>query len=148
MGWHDTHRYSFENDDYTIVDPDSDMPGISADDERLVSIATEPGQQFSYLYDFGDSWWHTVTLEEIRAAGPENTFRAPVHLRPHTGSVPWAGSGGLRLRLQRALLSAVWPIAIDMTDGGDICAVQQSQGSKPLGQPVAGHCAVRAQHLA
>ena len=75
MGWHDTHLYTFENDAYTIIDPRSDAPGISADGERLVSIATEPGQRFSYQYDFGDNWWHTVTLEEARDAGPENTFQ-------------------------------------------------------------------------
>src|SRR5436309_6730396 len=47
----------------------------TADGERLVSIATEPGQELSYLYDFGDDWWHTLTLEGIRAADGENTFR-------------------------------------------------------------------------
>lgn len=68
MGWHDTHLYTFENDAYTIIDPRSDAPGISAEGERLVSIATEQGQRFSYQYDFGDNWWHTVTLEEVREA--------------------------------------------------------------------------------
>ncbi len=52
MGWHDTHLYTFENDAYTIIDPRSDAPGISADGERLVSIATEPGQRFSYHSTF------------------------------------------------------------------------------------------------
>jgi hypothetical protein len=75
MGWHDTHLYAFENDAYTIIDPRSDAPGISAEGERLVSIATEQGQRFSYQYDFGDNWWHTVTLEEVREAGPENIFQ-------------------------------------------------------------------------
>jgi hypothetical protein len=32
-------------------------PGISADGERLVSIATAPGQRSAYRYDFGDNWW-------------------------------------------------------------------------------------------
>ena len=108
MGWHDMHRYAFENDGYTIVDPDSDVPGISADSERLVSIATEPGQQFSYLYDFGDDWWHTVTLEEIRAAGPENTFQ----VLDGAGACPPENCGGPSLYLH--LLQA-------LTDPADQC---------------------------
>ena len=26
------------------------------------------------MYDFGDEWTHTVTVEEIRPGGPHNTF--------------------------------------------------------------------------
>jgi hypothetical protein len=75
MGWQGTHLYAFETGAGTVFDPRCEAPGIAADGERLVSIATEPGQDFSYRYDFGDDWWHTVTLEEIRAADGENTFR-------------------------------------------------------------------------
>jgi len=74
MGWQDTHLYAFETDDYTIIDPRSTSPGISADGERIVSIASEPGQQFSYRYDFGDDSRHTVTVEEIRDGSTKNTF--------------------------------------------------------------------------
>jgi hypothetical protein len=72
MGWHDEHPYLFENDEVTIIDPRSDSADIKADGERLVCIANEVGQRFTYVYDFGDSWTHTLTLEEIREAGSEN----------------------------------------------------------------------------
>jgi hypothetical protein len=75
------------------LDPRCESPGTSADGERLVSIATEAGQQFCYRYDFGDEWWHTVTLEQARPAGPENTFQ----ILDGAGACPpedCGGSGG------------------------------------------------------
>ena len=74
MGWYDEHLYAFETDESTIVDPRSASGGIAADRERLVSIATEVSDRFTYTYDFGDEWAHTVTLDEIRPGGPGNLF--------------------------------------------------------------------------
>ena len=74
MGWHDQHMYAFETDEHTIIDPRSDSGEATADGERLVSIATQQGATFTYVYDFGDEWTHTVTVEEIRPGGPDNTF--------------------------------------------------------------------------
>lgn len=74
MGWHDSHLYAFETDQHTIVDPRSDSGDIPADGERLVSIATDVGVRFTYVYDFGDEWTHTVTVNEIRPGGPDNAF--------------------------------------------------------------------------
>jgi hypothetical protein len=74
MGWSDEHMYVFETGEHTIIDPRSDSGEPHADGERLVSIATEVGATFTYVYDFGDEWTHTVTVEEIRPGGPQNTF--------------------------------------------------------------------------
>jgi len=74
MGWYDQHLYTFETDEYTVIDPRSESHGIPADEERLVSFATEVGDRFTYTYDFGDEWTHTVTLDEIRPGGPGNVF--------------------------------------------------------------------------
>jgi hypothetical protein len=67
MGWHNQHLYAFETNEHTITDD-------IADGERLISIAADPGATFTYVYDFGDYWTHTVTAEAIRPAGPDNTF--------------------------------------------------------------------------
>ncbi|HEY2967781.1 MAG TPA: plasmid pRiA4b ORF-3 family protein [Casimicrobiaceae bacterium] len=32
---------------------------------RLDILGLQVGQQFEYLFDFGDSWWHEVTVEQI-----------------------------------------------------------------------------------
>lgn len=54
--------------------PRSAYEGIPADGERLISVATELGDQFTYVYDFRDRWSHTVTLDEIRPGDPANVF--------------------------------------------------------------------------
>jgi Plasmid pRiA4b ORF-3-like protein/SEC-C motif len=74
MGWYDMHMYLFETDEYTIIDPRSDSGEIPADGERLVSIATDCGDHFTYVYDFGDEWTHTVIVDEIRPGDPDNVF--------------------------------------------------------------------------
>ena len=89
MGWHDVHMYAFDTDEHTIIDPRSSN-GIPADSERLVSIATEPGATFTYTYDFGDDWTHTVTLDEIRPGGVDNTFT----ILDGAGACPPEDSGG------------------------------------------------------
>jgi len=30
---------------------------------RLSALKLRPGQKFSYLFDFGDSWWHELAVE-------------------------------------------------------------------------------------
>lgn len=78
LGAAETDAYAFENDEYTIVNPESaDSESIdgdlAADVERLVSIASELGARFTYRCG-PEERVHTVTVEEIRPAGPENAF--------------------------------------------------------------------------
>lgn len=91
MGWYDEHMYAFETEDHTILDPRSDHAEYYADAERLVSIAAEPGATFTYEYDFGDSWIHTVTLEEIRSGGLGNAYA----LLDGAGACPPEDIGGV-----------------------------------------------------
>ncbi len=72
MGWKDDHMYGFETATTSFIDPRFRRGEPSADEERLISIANEVGDRFTYVYDFGDNWTHTVTLEEIREAGDVN----------------------------------------------------------------------------
>jgi hypothetical protein len=104
MGWHDEQPYAFSYDEYTIIDPRSGYEGIPADGERLVSVATEVGDRFTYVYDFGDGWSHTVTLDDIRPGGPENVFT----VLAGAGPCPLEGIGGAR-RYQRLLTAYTDP---------------------------------------
>jgi hypothetical protein len=74
VGWSGEQPYAFRTDDYTIVDPRSAYEGIAADGERLISIATETGDRFTYRHDLGRQWSHTVTLDEVRPGSPDNVF--------------------------------------------------------------------------
>jgi len=41
----------------------------NAADARLDALGLKVGQQFEYLFDFGDSWWHEIKVEQIQPAG-------------------------------------------------------------------------------
>jgi hypothetical protein len=67
MGWEDYHLHQFIADDVSYSTPDPE-DWVEVSDERKVRLnrlLKEPGQSLLYEYDFGDSWEHTVLLEEI-----------------------------------------------------------------------------------
>lgn len=78
MGWQDYHLHSFEIDGkkYEIPEDDRIGPMDGYRDERASTLRDllSKGMSFSYLYDFGDDWHHTITVEDIhedhRAALP------------------------------------------------------------------------------
>jgi len=76
MGWQDLHLHVFRVGDVEYSDPDMDV--ARARDEssaRLFRIAPNVGDSFTYEYDFGDSWDHTIAVEAIS----ENDVRYPRH---------------------------------------------------------------------
>ncbi len=54
------HPYCFE-DRYS----DEDSNNHNAAKTRLESLNLKPTQQFEYLFDFGDCWWHEITFEGV-----------------------------------------------------------------------------------
>ena len=69
MGWTDSHLHLFEIDGDRYSMPDEYDWEITGDlDEtkyRLNQLVDREGQEFRYEYDFGDGWWHTLTVEKI-----------------------------------------------------------------------------------
>lgn len=76
MGWENYHMYSFdvgntrvEAEDRGAVDsmwaPFMDKKPTMPSTTKLSKLITRKNQKFSYLYDFGDSWRHTITVEKI-----------------------------------------------------------------------------------
>jgi hypothetical protein len=53
---------------------------------KLASLGLMPKQVFMYLFDFGDEWWHKITVEQIDAE-PENG-EYPRVLETHGKSPP------------------------------------------------------------
>lgn len=76
MGWQDYHLHSFDvcvpgtQERMTIGIPDEDFPTEAPTtpgwEVPISDYFTEVGIGAEYLYDFGDSWEHTVTLEKLR----------------------------------------------------------------------------------
>ncbi|NMC22114.1 MAG: plasmid pRiA4b ORF-3 family protein [Thermogutta sp.] len=64
---------------------DEEVPRNAAE-TRLSKLDLKPRQTFKYLFDFGDSWWHDITVQAIDAA-PE-PGRYPRVLERHGESPP------------------------------------------------------------
>ena len=78
MGWYDCHLHAFDVDG-TLYEPPRSQHGFSDPIEEtyeginIGGLIDEygPKLKLKYWYDFGDSWWHTLTLEAIVEAEPE-----------------------------------------------------------------------------
>jgi hypothetical protein len=68
MGWDDYHLYEFTIGDtrYDENPEQSFAPGPlkNAGKTRLLDVIRRKGRSFRYIYDFGDNWEHTLTVEE------------------------------------------------------------------------------------
>lgn len=68
MGWTNSHLHQFDIAGKHYGIPDEDWPEMSPVDERHVILANCLGMtvtDFSYEYDFGDGWEHSVHVERI-----------------------------------------------------------------------------------
>jgi Plasmid pRiA4b ORF-3-like protein len=71
--WYDYHLHQFTIGDerYTIPDEeleDFDVPARGALGVTLSQLALTEGAQFTYEYDFGDSWTHRIEVRTISPA--------------------------------------------------------------------------------
>ena len=69
MGWTNSHLYEFRigGVGWGEPDPDGIYDGpLDARKARLAAVLADAGRKtFSYVYDFGDGWDHTIKLEKI-----------------------------------------------------------------------------------
>ncbi|AGT33605.1 hypothetical protein M493_16980 [Geobacillus genomosp. 3] len=71
MGWEQAHLYEFDLRNVLVSIPDdwdSFHFGKERLDARRIQLQqwlTEEKQKFLYIYDFGDYWRHTITVEKI-----------------------------------------------------------------------------------
>ena len=75
MGWTNSHLHHFLTTEARYSDPrhDEDMgfgekPDCDETKAALMQVAAHEGAQFSYEYDFGDSWEHQITVAKILPA--------------------------------------------------------------------------------
>lgn len=80
MGWENDHLYEFRvGRDPIWGIPDPDLPFLRSRDATRETLADllphlKRNKTFHYLYDFGDSWLHTVKVEAVATADPEATY--------------------------------------------------------------------------
>ncbi|MFC0662427.1 plasmid pRiA4b ORF-3 family protein [Eoetvoesiella caeni] len=73
MGWQGGHLHEFIINDMHYGEPDPDYPEHDLKNEQRVRLEKALGgaHTFDYLYDYGDAWWHRVTLlERTQFEGP------------------------------------------------------------------------------
>lgn len=77
MGWTNSHLYMFEAGGATWGVPDPDFGGddLPANKATLAELIEDTGANtISYLYDFGDSWDHKLTITGISDPVPGNLY--------------------------------------------------------------------------
>jgi hypothetical protein len=77
MGWTNSHLYEIRSGDVRWGRPDpyfGDGP-LDASKARLIGVLEDAGaRSFNYLYDFGDGWEHTISVERISDALPDIAY--------------------------------------------------------------------------
>lgn len=75
MGWCDCHLHSFDIGGVQYGEPDQedDIGLVDELDTRLDSVV-RTGDSFRYTYDYGDWWEHTVTVEAVWPADPDERY--------------------------------------------------------------------------
>jgi hypothetical protein len=72
LGWdgYPLHAFAIGGEQYGAPDPDG---MTEAEDERkrkLSQVVAQGFEKFSYTYDFGDNWDHTIQVEKVLEAEP------------------------------------------------------------------------------
>ena len=80
MGWTNSHLHHFLTQDARYSDPRNnedlvfgEEPDQDENKASLMQIASKTGARFGYEYDFGDSWEHEITVEQILPVIPGMT---------------------------------------------------------------------------
>lgn len=86
--WDRAHLHEFELGDGTRIgmpDPNADIED-SVFDERILKLSRlKPGEQFIYVFDFGDDWTHLCTVEESAINPRESLGLVPDRPLPYFG---------------------------------------------------------------
>jgi len=72
FGWGNYHLFQFSPSGYgsePVIaipsDDDWEKTALNASDTKLSSVFNTENQKYTYIYDFGDDWEHTILLENI-----------------------------------------------------------------------------------
>lgn len=81
MGWTDSHLHQFIVGEiyYGLPHPDWDFEVKDERRAKLYKIAPQEKAKFTYEYDFGDDWLHTILVEKILT--PEEGRQYPVCIK-------------------------------------------------------------------
>ncbi|OPY51135.1 MAG: Plasmid pRiA4b ORF-3-like protein [Methanosaeta sp. PtaU1.Bin112] len=99
MGWQNYHLHQFliNGECYSVISVEADMLGDDFKDEKrfkLSRVVPLEKIKFTYEYDFGDGWDHTIQVEKI--SRPAEELKAPVCIDGKRSAPPedCGGKGG------------------------------------------------------
>ena len=76
MGWDEMHLFEFriKGQSYGIPDPELRIKMYDARRYPLNRLFSKPIGSFTYHYDFGDNWTHTIKLDGVQLAVPRARY--------------------------------------------------------------------------
>ena len=76
MGWEESHLHSFMVGDATYSTVYDSLETIGDDEEDITvrDALPEVGSTMTWLYDWGDGWKHTITVEDTGVVQPGVTY--------------------------------------------------------------------------
>lgn len=76
MLFEDCHLFEFDVDGsrYVMSSDDDDTPTEDAGRLSVQTMIARGIKAFSYTYDFGDDWRHTIIIEQVNEANPEIVY--------------------------------------------------------------------------
>ncbi len=91
FGWKDYHFFAFDLNGIEIIIPDPDVSkqrqiGLDPRTVRLGDYLQEVNEEFTYTYDFGDDWIHSIKVEQILPFNPN--LKAPICLEGKRAAPP------------------------------------------------------------
>lgn len=93
MSWLNAHLHAFSHggNQYMPFDETNEMGAVAYENIPVSRFLQKPGDSLVYIYDFGDNWRHTITLEEIQEA-KKNQFYP--YCETGSGATPPEDIGG------------------------------------------------------
>lgn len=74
MSWEESHLHAFRIGRQTFDVPSMSGPSINEKKACLGNALNKVGSKATYIYDFGDSWEHAITVEKILPAEPNVAY--------------------------------------------------------------------------
>jgi hypothetical protein len=74
MNWEESHLHAFRIGRQSFGVPNMSGPSINEKKACLANVLNKVGSKATYIYDFGDSWEHAITVEKILPAEPNVAY--------------------------------------------------------------------------
>jgi hypothetical protein len=99
MGWTDSHLHEFTIREKRYAPPNEEDQFLEIEtlDESKFRLnqLLEAGEVFEYLYDFGDSWQHRITVESIRNLDKDDSNAGRIWVESGQRACPPEDAGGI-----------------------------------------------------